>query len=79
MDINSDSQSLEIVGSNGMPIFQISVISYQEWKELQEINNQNMQQVISKYIEDLNLPQKKKKNILESKARNWNNNDIWYL
>jgi hypothetical protein len=41
IDINGDSKGFEIVDSNGSPIFQLSVILYEQWKEQQKKTSQN--------------------------------------
>lgn len=42
IDINSDSKGFEIVDSDESPVFQLSVIPYEQWKEQQKKRSQNL-------------------------------------
>ncbi len=50
IDINGDSKGYEIVDSDGSPVFQLSIIPYEEWKEQQKKRTQNLQNEIDEII-----------------------------
>ena len=50
IDINGDSKALEIVDSNGSPVFQLSVIPYEQWKEQDTKKSLNLSNEINERI-----------------------------